>query len=724
MEKIGYAPDFEICADVWTALRRLDSLLERAIAAAELIYGPAAASDPFRGLHIRLDEVASLLGRAPGVPLFSAQDQAVRADQPDEIGQRLGWLARTYGLSPFEIDAILICLAPELDLRYERLYAYLQDDVTKKRPTVDLVLNLLCVDSVDRLARRRHFTANAPLIDHHLLCLVADPSQVQPPLLGHALKIDARIVDFLLGSDEIDSRLAPTVQVVAPTASLENLWLPAELKQRLAMLIDGQQNQDKGLVLYFQGTYGVGKQSTAEALCRRLGMRLLIVDGERLSQAEGLPFDLVLRLVDREAALQQAAIYWLGFDALLAERTEGSEEHATRDARRDALVQTVSRRNISFLAGTKTWVPAGASPATPFVRMEFPKPGIGERLQLWTTSLNGAGHDGLQPALPALATKFRFSGGQIYDAVATAHNLARWRDPENGHVAAEDLYAASRLQSSRQIDGLAQKIAPRSTWDDIVLPADRVQQLRELCNTVTYRSTVYDQWGFGRNLARDAGVNALFSGPSGTGKTMAAEIIASELGLDLYRIDLAAVVSKYIGETEKNLERIFTSAADANAVLFFDEADALFGKRSEVRDAHDRYANIEIAYLLQRMESYEGLVILATNLRQNMDDAFVRRLQFIVDFPFPDEGHRRRIWQVHFPAEMPRSTDVDLGYLAQRFRLAGGNIKNIVLGAAFLAAADGGAVTMGHLLHATRREHQKMGKVLTEAELAGPALIS
>ncbi len=721
MKKIGYAPDFETCADVWTALRRLDSLLERAIAAAELIYGPAAARDPFRGLHISLDEVASLLRRAPGVPLFTAQDH-VRADQPDEIGQRLGWLARTYALSPFEIDAILICLAPELDLRYERLYGYLQDDVTKKRPTVDLVLNLLCVDAADRLARRRHFAADSALVRRHLLRLVADPSQVQPPLLSHYLKLDERIVDFLLGSDEIDSRLASTVNLVVPDVTLDALWLPSEVRRRLVQLIDGQQTKEEGLLLYFQGSYGVGKQSTAEALCRKLGLRLLVVDGERILQADDLPFDMVLRLVCREADLQQAAIYWQGFDAMLTERTDGVEEHALRDAQRDALVQVLAHRSVAFLAGTKIWEPAGGSRATRFVRVEFPKPAHAERLLLWQTSLNGASHDGVQAALPALAARFRFSGGQIHDATATAHNLARWRDPENGHVAAEDLYAASRLQSSRKLNDLAQKITPRTTWDDIVLPADRMQQLQELCNQLKYRAVVYDQWGFGRKLTHGAGLSALFTGPSGTGKTMAAEIIAAELGLDLYRIDLAAVVSKYIGETEKNLERIFSAAADANAVLFFDEADALFGKRSEVRDAHDRYANIEIAYLLQRVESYEGLVILATNLRQNMDDAFVRRLQFIVDFPFPDEAHRRRIWQVHFPDETPRRADVDLGYLAQRFRLAGGNIKNIVVSAAFLAAADGGAVTMGHLLHATRREHQKMGKVLTEAELAGPAV--
>ena len=383
-------------------------------------------------------------------------------------------------------------------------------------------------------------------------------------------------------------------------------------------------------------------------------------------QTDDLSFDMALRLISREAELQQAAIYWEGFDALLARNRKAPRD--TQCARPSATPSCGCwAQSLAFLAGDTLWEPAGDARATSFVRVEFPRPAYAERLQLWRTSLNGASRNGVEAALPALAARFRFSGGQIRDAAATAHNLARWRDPENGHVAAEDLYAASRLQSSQKVATLAQKITPHYTWDDIILPADRVQQLRELCNTVKHRAVVYDQWGFGRKLAHGTGVSALFSGPSGTGKTMAAEIIAAELGLDLYRIDLAAVVSKYIGETEKNLERIFSAAEDANAVLFFDEADALFGKRSEVRDAHDRYANIEIAYLLQRMERYEGLVILATNLRQNMDDAFVRRLQFIVDFPFPDEAHRRRIWQAQFPAETPRDA-------RHRHRLPGGAV--------------------------------------------------
>jgi SpoVK/Ycf46/Vps4 family AAA+-type ATPase len=264
---------------------------------------------------------------------------------------------------------------------------------------------------------------------------------------------------------------------------------------------------------------------------------------------------------------------------------------------------------------------------------------------------------------------------------------------------------------------LAKKIKPRYDWDDMVLSEDQKAMLRELVGTVRGRPKVLEEWKVGQKLASSAGVTALFAGPPGTGKTMAAEVIAGELGLDLYKIDLSTVVSKYIGETEKNLEKIFQEAESSNAILFFDEADSLFGKRSEVRDSHDRYANIEISYLLQRMEAYDGVTILATNLGANLDEAFTRRLSFSINFPFPEEEERLRIWQSLFPPSLPRAGDLDLPLMARRFKMAGGNIRNVIVSAAYLAAADGGTLTMQHLLHGTRRELQKMGRLVNEKDM-------
>jgi SpoVK/Ycf46/Vps4 family AAA+-type ATPase len=266
------------------------------------------------------------------------------------------------------------------------------------------------------------------------------------------------------------------------------------------------------------------------------------------------------------------------------------------------------------------------------------------------------------------------------------------------------------------LEGLARHVEPRYTWDDIVLPADGFIQLRELCARLRHQGTVLERWGYGRKHARRRGITALFAGQPGTGKTMAAEIIAGDMGLDLYRIDLSAVVSKYIGETEKNLEKIFTAADQGEAVLLFDEADAIFGKRSEVRDARDRYANVEVAYLLQRLEAYDGLAVLTTNLRGNIDEAFIRRLDSVLEFPVPEEQERLRIWRLALPSEAPLGADVDLAFLARKFKLAGGHLRNIALTAGFLAAEDGDTIGMQHLVKATRREYQKLGKLVAEAD--------
>lgn len=708
-------------------LRRIDLLIHLQVLRFRMT--GLREGDELRGLYIKEDEIDALL---EGGGLFqdevresSPQLQAYvehltaweaqisekkTASLQEGLTLRLERLRELFQLSPFDVDALLVCLAPELELKYEKFYAYLQDDVTKKRPSVDLVLALLCPSFAVKLVARQHFLPTAPLLNYDLLQLFQDSSHTQPSLLSHYLKVTERVVNYLLGSDDIDSRLLPYARHAMPQARLEDILLLEEVKQRLLRLLRETGAAGQRLTLYFQGPYGVGKQTTAEALCQELGLRLLVIDGERLLNTEPAVFAGAVRLALREARLQNAALYWEGFDALLAD-----EKQTARDA---LLRELETWSGLTFLAGNTTWEPADVLHDASFVRVEFPLPTYPERVQLWTQMLNGRVAGGPDVDVQALANQFRLSGGQIRDAAATARNLACWHDPENGQVSMADLAAACRLQSNRKLATLAQKITPRYTWNDIVLPTDRLQQLREVCNAVQYRARVYEEWGFDCKLSLGKGLNLLFAGPSGTGKTMAAEIIAGELQLDLYKIDLSTVVSKYIGETEKNLSRIFAEATTSNAILFFDEADALFGKRSEVRDAHDRYANIEIGYLLQKMEEYEGVVILATNLRKNMDDAFVRRMHYTIEFPFPNEQDRRRIWQRIWPEKTPRSPDLALDLMARRFEIAGGNIRNVALAAAFLAASDGGVVSMTHLLHAIRREYQKMGTVVAEGELS------
>src|ERR1700690_3383038 len=632
-------------------LGRIELLVRAQVGRARQVQG---SDDQFQGLVVREAEVDELIGRQPGALRFADAPEpehwpavqsalesinaGIAAREAESVRRRvelrLSQLGRVFCLTPFEIDCLLICLAPEIDPRYDRLYSYLQHDVARRPPSVDLLLNLLCGSHQEKLARRRDFIAGATLIDARFL-FVCDESPQQPAtLLGKYLRVDARVGNYLLGSDEVDSHLRHNVRCVKPAIALESLVLPAQMKERLGQL--GNRTRSRRTILYFQGTYGSGRKAAAEALCRELRQGLLVVDLESLLSTQNeLPFDTMLRVAGREALLRGDALYFDGIDALLADEKKGL---------REALIRATEHfGNLVFLSGEKSWEPASELGDQAFVRVEFQRPSFADRVHLWKKVLEG--QQSTEAELASLANKFRFTAGQIRDVARSARNLARWRDPESIQIGMADVYEASRIHSSRKLSTLGRKIKPHHGWTDIVLPDDRSLQLQEICNSMKYRSLVFDEWGFDRKLSLGKGLNILFAGPSGTGKTMAADIMAGELGLDLYKIDLSSIVSKYIGETEKNLARIFAEAETSNAILFFDEADALFGKRSEVRDSHDRYANIEVNYLLQKMEEHEGVVILATNFRKNMDDAFVRRMHFTVEFAFPNESDRKRIWE-------------------------------------------------------------------------------
>ncbi len=729
------------------ALKRLDGLLSRAVAQAETTYGKDAATDPFRGLHINKQQVDTLLSVEPGAPLlWQPNETADPEGEWEDYESRLNWLKRAFDLSSFEMDVILIALAPELDLRYEQLYAYLQDHVAKKRPTVDLALNLLCPSAAAKLEYRHFFTADAPLIRHKLLHLNSDSNQLQPPppLLAHSLKLDEQIVHLLLGQQCLDSRLAPYCELFVPTVDLDALAMDNALKRGLRTLVVEARENRQALRLYFHGPEGIGKRHCAEALASELGVPLLICDLNRVLVA-AVSGEQLSTLLLREVWFQDAMLYIENADSLL---------HDNAVILGQALFDALAKDGgITIMTGLTPWQSSARNPvdmiSVPFQTLDY-----AQRRGLWMANLDVEGITLDEDELDNLADRFRLTPQQIRNAVSTAKNYVRWQtathsgplplrerglgegNSEGEQILANqptqpsptisltNLFHAARAQSGHDLAALTQKIEPKYTWDDIVLLDDSRAQLLEICQRVAHRHQVLGDWGFDQKLSLGKGVNALFAGPSGTGKTMAAEIIANALQLDLYRIDLSGVVSKYIGETEKNLDRIFRAAEDANAILLFDEADALFGKRSEVHDSHDRYANIEISYLLQKMEQYDGIALLATNLKGNLDEAFTRRLAFTVHFPFPDEASRQRIWSGIWPKQTPLADDVDLDILAKRFKLSGGNIKNVALAAAFLAVEDRGDVAMAHLLQAVRREYQKMGKALSEEELNGTSEVT
>ena len=699
-------------------LERLDQLLQNAIRGADALYGTDAATDPYRGLYIDQDEVVSLLQRAPGEPAFSSTGQApLVTPELDDRTSRLATLRNSYELTPFDVDLLVVALAPDLDRRYERLYAYLQDDVSRRRPSVDLALNLLCADASEKLLRRKHFAPEAPLIKGRLLHLVPEDEKMLTPLLAHSLKVDEQIVTLLLRQQTLDPRLAPFCHLASTHEDAAQHSPVAQAARALPTLVNQAWQQGIPLRLYFEGPAGDDKRATAVMLASTLGVPLLEVDlGQALEADPSLTW--APKLIFREARFQHALLYITESDALFP-----AQQHSGRQR---LLTELSDHEGVTILVGTEPWS-AASGLTIGIVTIHFDAPAFEDRRVLWQRHLDAAGLTLPVPEIDILAGRFRLTSTQIAAAVATGAQLALLRAAETsllpGGAAAEnlsgitlaDLFGAARAQSGHDL-ALAgaemgvQKVTPVYQWQDIVLPQDTVAQLHEICQRVEHQPRVLGAWGFGKKLSRGKGVNALFVGTSGTGKTMAAEILANALGLDLYKIDLSNVVSKYIGETEKKLERIFSGAAQANAILFFDEADALFGKRSEVKDAHDRYANIEISYLLQKLEDYEGLVILATNMRNNLDSAFVRRMAFIVQFPQPEEADRLRIWQTIWPSATPCAPDLDFTFMAGHFKLSGGNIKNIAMAAAFLAANDGQVVTTPHLIWATRRELQKMGK--------------
>lgn len=713
------------------ALLRLDVLIHRQMQRMQAARPDTAAAP---GYYISDDQAYMLLQRPFGQfepvsgdeqtyqeALNQARQQMFDLEKvARRQGENLGLvrLAALFGLDAFEQDVLLIALAPIVDGRYEALYGYLQDDITRKQATVSLALDLLAPAGPERLTRLAYFAPKAALFRHHLLNPAADPSR--PGLLQQPLAIYEEVVNWLLTLYRPGRDMAPFLKFERHPAG-DDSWLPQPILAELARESKSQTNETA--LLAFHGPDDLARQTAGEWLSRISGYPFLSLDLAGLKQAER-EIDQAISLALRDGLLTNAVVYLHGWDSYL-----------TDDMPPPELLEKICRHpGRVIISSQQQWQARQVARTRPIRWFHFPTPDYAHRQQLLThflafeqtpraTPANPAGADSPtklapQPSshlpLAALAGQFNLSLSQLRDVAVTARDMAL----QSGRpVAGSDLFAAARAHSNPRLAALARKITPRYEWDDIILPTDQLNILRELVATVRARPIVLEQWGLGKKLVASAGVTVLFAGPPGTGKTMAAEVIARDLGLDLYKIDLSGLVSKYIGETEKNLERIFTEAASSNAILFFDEADAVFGKRSEVKDSNDRYANIEVSYLLQRMEAYNGITILATNLRSNLDEAFLRRLQFAIDFPFPDPPDRLRIWQTLFPAGVPRDPDIDWNFLSRRFKLAGGNIRNIIVGATYLAATNGQVVKMEHLLHAMRRELQKMGRLVDETVL-------
>ena len=668
--------------------------------------GEQAAPTALKSLVITDDEVDELLARGseppgPALPCGSLAAQVMAAGAP-----RVPALQAAFDLSPFELDAVLLCLASELDCRFDRLWAYLNDDLTRTRPSADLLLRLLAPPH-ERVFLQAQLASDAPLLQCALL--VADDSSRRG---GNPLyRVADGVLRHLLERGGVDAAMAEAVwdDDVAPLAP--TLWRARAQVQEVHVLLAAQEGAATPLLVNLHGRDGSGRAFVAHAACDRLQRRCLSLDGRKLKRgAEGRAAWL--------AALRDAR---LGGDLLFVHHADAGFDDAERRHEWRTLLQPWLRRfgGTVLLASAEALPLAAWFPAADVAPVALPNLDVAGREGAWRSVLAAVCPlpEGARESLAhALAAKFRLTEGEIAVAAQQARTAARGMADEAGWATA--LHEVVARVAAPRLHELAEAVPVRHSLADIVLPPDKLEVLKDLVRRTQHRRTVLEDWRFDDVSARGRGLVALFHGASGTGKTMAAEGIASTLRMRLFRIDLAGVVSKYIGETEKNLRTIFDEADRADAVLFFDEADALFGKRSEVKDAHDRYANIEINYLLQRIELFDGIAILATNKHSHMDEAFMRRIHVSLEFPLPRPPERLRLWDRSFPRAAPMAGDIDWDFLAQRFELSGGAIRNAALGAAYLAAEGGQAIGMKHVVNALRTELVKAGRRLQDGEFA------
>jgi hypothetical protein len=607
-------------------------------------------------------------------------DNAAPATAADQSPRSplLNALCATFGLSEFERRIVLLCAGVELDGTFAERCSAVPGSGGNPWPSFGLALAAFPNPHWDALGPR------APLRHWRLIDIVGNGA-----LVSNRLQIDEGVLFFLTGVQQLDERLLSLVEPIADVGEIANSQLDA-LDQLEAAWKSAFLKKTPLPALQLCGTDFGSKRALAAGLANRLTINIFRISAARLpvNLAE---LETLHRLWEREAILRNAALL-LECDRL--KTTDAQHEIAIDhwiELTRTPLLVSVSEPRCEIERPMRT--------------LEVRQPTSREQRSVWQQAIGESAYV-LNGHLDRIVSQFNFSTNTIRATVSALDEKSE-----------ANLWEACRLRARPRLQDLAQQVSSKATWADLVLPVPQLQTLQTISTQVRQRARVYDDWGFAEKSDRGLGLSALFAGPSGTGKTLAAEILANELQLDLFRIDLSAVVSKYIGETEKNLRRVFDAAEEGGAVLLFDEADALFGKRSEVKDSHDRYANVEISYLLQRMEAYRGLAILTTNMKEALDPAFLRRLRFVVQFPFPDRAQRAEIWRRIFSQKTP-TDQLDLDVLS-RLSISGGNIRSIALNAAFAAADNDEPVRMPHLLRAARLEYEKLEKPLTEAEMGG-----
>jgi len=668
------------------SLHWAESLVEQRIVE---VWGPIDQQDPA--------EVAGTLEQAEGMLRAAREDlQGTGATDPFDS------LADVWGLDPTDLAILRLALAPVLDSSFRRRIARFRDNVLLDYPDVDFLLQMLSRSRLERLRLRERFLPGGALLRARLIHLVQPRDLASDALLVQEVRLPDRIVNFLMNYDHLDRTVAPYARILRPATRLSEVVADPEGLKRLADLalpvLRDPRPGGPGVVLGLSGAPGTGKTLIAMALAGEAARPLVQVDGQRLATLETLSEDLLDALF-QEAAMRRALLLFEGCESLLSQRSN----------RVQALLHRLdSHPGVSILCATDARQVDPAVERHVAFHLTLEAPDVPGRLRLWETLLPGE-RRGPDVDLAALAQTFELTGGQIRSAVMVAERLADPSAPVP--MSQQNLLDGAWAQVRADMEEYARRSKVRLTLDDLILPDEEKKAVRDVLDAARHRTFILTHWGFGARMPTGRGLCCLFVGDPGTGKTLCAEILAEELGQNLYQISIPRVMSKYIGETEKNIERIFQTARANNSILLFDEADALFTSRVKVETSVDRFSNMEINLLLQEIERFDGIVILTTNLEKNLDKAFERRIQFKIRFPFPDKAHRTLIWRSLIPRECPVSPDIDWDLVGESFELSGGHIKNAILRAAYRAARDRRPISMEHLVDAAEAECRHAGKL-------------
>lgn len=624
-------------------------------------------------------------------------EMATIAAQSRKAGAEVAFevLSSRYGLSPAEAAILRLSLVPSLDASFRKRIARFKDNVLLDYVDVDFLVSILFPDRLERLGARDLFVPSSRLVGGRLITLSTPRDATSDTLPGQEVSIPDGVENFILGHEHVDKTVRSLCRLTRPDVPTSSLVMDEGVRDEALKVLEG-----KGLVMGLFGPPGTGKSLFVDVAATRTGRPLMTVDSAQMSVDEGV-FGESLDALFFDARMRDAILAFDNCEALFSQKNprmpglydklESHDGHVfliTNDPRR---LDPSLERYIAY-------------------QVEFESPDVGGREALWGLHLSqGPTGPGKGTDLPGLALTFEFTGGQIRNAVTVARELASSRGEAS--VNQDDLTAGAWAQVRADMEEYSRKRRVRLTLEDLILPKREKSAVEEVLDAARHKTFIMTRWGFGKRLATGKGLCCLFVGDPGTGKTLCAEILAEALGQNIYQISIPRVMSKYIGETEKNIERIFVTARANNSILLFDEADALFTKRVKVETSVDRFSNMEVNLLMQEIERFDGIVVLTTNLEKNMDKAFERRIQFKIRFPFPDSAHRTRIWQALIPRECPLDDDIDWDLVGESFELSGGNIKNAILRAAYKAARDGRLITTQHIVSAAEAECRATGRL-------------